>query len=125
MTVLRLQSDGRITEAAYNKMAKPPLVHGRGFVIHFFVKKSLQLQQGMSTNFTSYKVGRHSNYSGTPTYIAATLGEQHFGLYIGVAFMRGCFVTQTVRLGPECLAFISQLAFIQGWPLRLHCIPHD
>ncbi len=50
--------------------------------------------------------------------IAATLGEQHFGRYIGVAFIEGLFCTQTVHLGPGCLAVISRLAFIQGWPLR-------
>ncbi len=63
-----------------------------------------------------------------PLYIAATLGEQHFGRYIGVAFTEGLFRTQTVHLGPGCLAviIISQLAVIQGWPLRgvrnFHCI---
>ncbi len=50
--------------------------------------------------------------------IAATLEEQHFGLYIGVAFIEGLFCTQSVHLGPGFLAVISQLAFIQGWPLR-------
>ncbi len=34
-----------------------------------------------------------------PLYIAATLGEQHFGRYIGVAFTEGLFRTQTVHLG--------------------------
>ncbi len=51
-------------------------------------------------------------------FIAATLGEQHFGRYIVVAFIEGLFCAQTVHLGPGCLAVISQLAFIQGWPLR-------
>ncbi len=47
--------------------------------------------------------------------IAATLGEQHFGRYIGVvAFIEGLFCTQTVHLGPGCLAVISQLAFIHA-----------
>ncbi len=32
------------------------------------------------------------------------------------SLLRDCFVT--VHLGPGCLAVISQLAFIQGWPLR-------
>ena len=41
--------------------------------------------------------------------IAATLGEQHSGRYIGVACIEGLFCTQTVCLGPECLAVISQL----------------
>ncbi len=61
--------------------------------------------------------------------IAATLGEQHFGRYTEVvAFIEGLFCTQTVHLGPECLAVISQLAFIQGWPLRgvpLYHISHS
>ena len=35
--------------------------------------------------------------------IAATLGEQHFGRYTGVAFIEGLFCTQTVCLGPGCL----------------------
>ncbi len=49
--------------------------------------------------------------------IAATLEEQHFDRYIGVAFIEGLFCTQTVHLGPGCLAVILQLAFIQGWLL--------
>ncbi len=44
--------------------------------------------------------------------IAATLGGKHFGRYIGAAFIEGLFCTQTVHLGPGCLAVISQLAFI-------------
>ncbi len=35
--------------------------------------------------------------------IAATLGEQKFGLYIGVAFIEGLFCTQSVHLGPGFL----------------------
>ncbi len=58
--------------------------------------------------------------------IAATHGEQHFGRYNyrEVTFIEGLFCTQTVHVGPGCLAVISQLAFIQGWPLRegFHCI---
>ncbi len=43
-------------------------------------------------------------------WIAATHGEQHF-------------CTQIVHVGSGCLVVISQLAFIQGWPLRegFHC----
>ncbi len=54
-------------------------------------------------------------YGGTRPSVAATLGE-HFGRYIGVAFIEGLFCTQIVHLGPGCLAVrvISQLAFIQG-----------
>ncbi len=58
-----------------------------------------------------------------PLYIAATFGEQHFGRYIGVAFIEGLFCTQTVHLGPGCLAVISQLAFIQARPLRGSGVP--
>ena len=43
--------------------------------------------------------------------IAATLGEQNFGHYTGVAFIEGLFCTQTVHLGP------GFLAVIQWWPL--------
>ncbi len=43
--------------------------------------------------------------------IAATLGEQDIGSYIGVAFIEGLFCTQTVHLGPRFLAVI------QRWPL--------
>ena len=53
----------------------------------------------------------------TPHSIAATLGE-HFGRYNhrgGLYFIEGLFCTQTVHLGPG--RYISQLAFIQGWPL--------
>ncbi len=47
--------------------------------------------------------------------IATAFGKQNFARYIGVAFIEGLFCAQTV---------ISQLAFIQGWPLRgvFHCI---
>ena len=48
--------------------------------------------------------------------IVATLGEQHFGRYIGVAFIEGLFGTQTVHLGPGCLAFI-EVGVIQRWAL--------
>ncbi len=44
--------------------------------------------------------------------IAATLGEQNVGCYIGVAFIEGLFCTQIVHLGP------GFLAVIQRWPLR-------
>ncbi len=44
-------------------------------------------------------------------FIVATLGEQNFGRYIEVAFIEGLFCTQTVHLGPGCLAVI------QRWPL--------
>ncbi len=46
------------------------------------------------------------------------IGDQHFGHYTEVAFIEGLFCTQTVHLGPGYLTVISQLAFIQGWPLR-------
>ncbi len=53
--------------------------------------------------------------------MAATLGEHYFGRYTGVAFIDRLFCTQTVHLGHEFLAVISQLAFVQGWPF--HCTP--
>ncbi len=43
--------------------------------------------------------------------IAVTLGEQHFGHYMGWPLLRGLFCTQTVHLGP------GFLAIIQRWPL--------
>ncbi len=46
--------------------------------------------------------------------IAATLGEQHFGSYIGVAFIEGLFCTQTVHLGPGCLAVIITVGLYSG-----------
>ncbi len=54
----------------------------------------------------------NSKYSGTNPSIAATLGEQQFGHYIGVAFIEGLFCTQTVHLGPGCLA-IYRMQFAQ------------
>ncbi len=50
-------------------------------------------------------------YSGTSLYIAATIGEQHFGCYIGVAFIEGLFCTQTVHLGPGFLAVIQRCLY--------------
>ncbi len=62
---------------------------------------------------------RYNNYIRWNPSIAAILGEQHFAHYIiGVAFIERLFRTQTVHLGPGCPAIISQLAFIQGWPLK-------
>ncbi len=42
--------------------------------------------------------------------------------------MRGCFVSQTVHLGLDSLAFISLLTFPEGWPVResplaVICVP--
>ena len=53
-------------------------------------------------------------------YIAATLVEQGFGRYnyIGVAFIERLFRTQTVHLGPGFPSHYTEVAFIQGWPLR-------
>ena len=50
--------------------------------------------------------------------ITDTFGEQSFGRYTEVAFVEGLFCVQTLHLGPVYLAVISQLAFLQGWPLR-------
>ena len=35
-----------------------------------------------------------------------------------MAVVEGLFCVQTLHLGPVYLAVISQLAFLQGWPLR-------
>ena len=53
-----------------------------------------------------------------PLYIAATLGEQHFGRYIGVAFIEGLFCTQTVHLGTGFLAVIQRWPLFRGGHLR-------
>ena len=47
-----------------------------------------------------------------------TFGEQSFGRYTEVALVEGLFCVQTLHLGPVYLVIISQLAFLQGWPLR-------
>ena len=45
--------------------------------------------------------------------ITDTFGEQCFGLYTEVAFVERLFCTQTVHLGPGCLAVI----IYSNWPL--------
>ena len=50
--------------------------------------------------------------------ITDTFGEQSFGRYTEVAFVERLFCVQTLHLGPAYLAVISQLAVLQGWPLR-------
>ncbi len=62
-------------------------------------------------------------YSGTPLYIAATLGEQHFGRYIGVAFIAhawGVVLYTNCSFGTWVPGRynLSQLIFNQWWPLR-------
>ncbi len=54
---------------------------------------------------TAIKIFLGSKLQWNP-FIAATLGEQNFSRYIGVAFIEGLFCTQTVHLGPGCLAVI-------------------
>ncbi len=49
--------------------------------------------------------------------IAATLGEQYFGRYIGVAFIEGLFYTNC-SFGTWIPGRYTEVAFIQGWPLR-------
>ncbi len=51
------------------------------------------------------------------TSIAATLGEQHFGRYIGVAFIEGLFCTNC-SFGTWVPGRYTEVAIIQGWPLR-------
>ncbi len=41
----------------------------------------------------------------------ATLGEQHFGRYIGVAFIEGLFI---VHLGPVAVGLYSGVAVKRG-----------
>ncbi len=58
--------------------------------------------------------------------IAATLGEQNFGRYIGGGPLLSAwlFCTQTVHLGPAWVpGRYTGVAFIQGWPLRIR-IPY-
>ncbi len=45
--------------------------------------------------------------------IMATFEDQHWGHYREVAFIEELFYTQTVYLGPGCLAIIEKLAFHQ------------
>ncbi len=49
------------------------------------------------THGTVHCMVQWNPYSGHP-------GEQHFGCYIGVAFIEGLFCTQHFHLGPEFLA---------------------
>ena len=51
-------------------------------------------------------------------FITDTFGEHSFGRYTEVAVVEGLFCVQTLHLGPVYLTVISQLAFLQGWPLR-------
>ncbi len=50
--------------------------------------------------------------------IAATLGEQHFGRYIGVAFIEGLFLYTNCSFGTWVPGRYTEVAFIQGWQLR-------
>ncbi len=43
----------------------------------------------------------------------ATFGDHDFGHYREVALIEELFCTQTVYLGPDCLAIIEKLAFPQ------------
>ena len=46
--------------------------------------------------------------------------EQMFGCYIyRWPFLRGYFIHKLFTWDLECLPFISQLAFLQGWPLKV------
>ncbi len=73
----------------------------------------------ISTNYdrAQIKVDVNLIQWNVPLYSGHPWGTTFWLLYIGVAFIEGLFCTQTVHLGPGCLAVISQLAFIQGWPL--------
>ncbi len=74
------------------------------------------------------EVSRHIRWNPS---IALTLGEQHFGRYIGVAFIEGLFCTQTVHLGPGCLAVIiiavglHSFRPLRGVPLYTYFIYRD
>ncbi len=50
--------------------------------------------------------------------IAATLGEQNVGRYIGVAFIEGLFFNTNCSFGTWVPGRYTEVAFIQGWPLR-------
>ncbi len=50
--------------------------------------------------------------------IAATLGEQHFGRYIGVAFIEELFLYTNCSFGTWVPGRYTEVAFIQGWALR-------
>ncbi len=51
-------------------------------------------------------MGNDFEYTVESLYIRDTFGEQYFGLYTEVAFVEKFFCTQTVHLGPGCLAVI-------------------
>ena len=67
---------------------------------------------------SNFLVFDYSNQLQWNPSIMDTFGEQSFGRYTEVAFVEGLFCVQTLHLGPVYLAVISQLAFLQGWPLR-------
>ena len=66
----------------------------------------------------SVKVLKEKSYIQWDPFITDTIGEHSFGRYTEVAVVEGLFCVQTLHLGPVYLAVISQLAVLQGWPLR-------
>ena len=66
---------------------------------------------------TSLRLNIHNVLQWNPS-ITDTFGEQSFGRYTEVAVVEGLFCVQALHLEPVYLAVISQLAFLQGWPLR-------
>ncbi len=79
------------------------------------------------TSLKGQKVSIHVGLQWNPS-IAATLGEQHFGRYIVVAFIEGLLCRQTVHLGPGFLAVIQRWPLFRGSTVllakiqRCHCI---
>ena len=50
--------------------------------------------------------------------LAATLGEQHFGRYIGEAFIEGLFVYTNYSFRTWVPGRYIAVGLIQGWPIR-------
>ncbi len=80
-------------------------------------KKSVKSITPIHYNVIHIYIFREMFYTVEPLYSGDPWGTTFWPLY-RVAFIGGFLGTQTVYLGPGCLAIISQLAFIQGWPLR-------
>ncbi len=72
----------------------------------------------VTVNLTNTK-GMCIQWIGRNSSIAATLGEQNLGRYIGVAFIEGLFNLYTnCSIGTCVPGRYTEVAFIEGWPLR-------
>ncbi len=65
-------------------------------------------------------------HSVEPLYSGHPWGTTFWPLYTGVAFIEGLFCTQTVHLGPGCLAviaFVTQACIFENWWHLFICPP--